>query len=169
MEQETRDREDAMLGDGQTDFQYCTSISDEARHFIVSPREGSELNNLDNDKLCECDVPIMEAHNGAEVESLLAQIRSGNLLGSRGKAKKRIGRPKKIQVLSHKVSDSNLELLNTLMSLELGAPKIAERVWEMGKELGVSLSGNDQQMISISQGMEVRDREAIGKGGMDTN
>ncbi|KAJ1383871.1 ABC transporter substrate-binding protein [Sesbania bispinosa] len=44
-----------------------------------------------------------------------------------------------------------------------GPEKIAKCVWEIGKELGVSTVGSNQNTVDALQILEIRDRKAVGR------
>ncbi|KAJ1386875.1 T9SS C-terminal target domain-containing protein [Sesbania bispinosa] len=119
----------------------------------VDKREVEESLYLEDSRLCE--VPIIEVNDvhllnaGHTVTVKNAQI------------KKKQGGPRKVvddTLVSRIENDS---ILNSSL-LDLGPDKIAERVWQIGLELGVS-TGDEELLMKNKLGeMEMRDRLAIG-------
>ncbi|KAJ1413598.1 RidA family protein [Sesbania bispinosa] len=114
---------------------------------------------LNEDGLCE--VPIIQAHG---LDLFLLEMKKVKSCGQDGRAKRRRGRPKKQVLQSSEVSDSNLQLVQTILALDQGPSEIVDQVWNMGNAIGVSHSVNSSQFIQSLADMEVRDREAIGRG-----
>ncbi|KAJ1427146.1 galactokinase [Sesbania bispinosa] len=107
-----------------------------------------------------CEVPIIKVPNANDVENIL------HVLTNRDEPpKKKRGRPKKKVSCSSKVCASDLQLIHASISQD--PVKIAEHVWEIGKELGVSIAGSENTMIDALQALEIRDRKAIGRVGLD--
>ncbi|KAJ1413465.1 hypothetical protein SESBI_19539 [Sesbania bispinosa] len=100
-----------------------------------------------------CDVPILVA---ADSDLLCAKPQEE-------RPKKRRGRPKKGTKASVKVSSSNVETVQNILSLDLEPGEIAERVSDIGKVLGVSHPSAGSDILNSLVELEKRDRKAIGK------
>ncbi|KAJ1409240.1 type I methionyl aminopeptidase [Sesbania bispinosa] len=98
-----------------------------------------------------CDVPILDA---VDSDLLFAKFQEE-------RPKKRRGRPKKVTKSSMKVSSSNVDTVQTILSLDLELGEIAENVWDIGKVLGVSHPSSGSDILQSLLELEKRDRVAI--------
>ncbi|KAJ1377154.1 putative complement C4-B-like [Sesbania bispinosa] len=137
----------------------CSADSMDTRS--IQEKFSSDLNGKFVEDFQLCEVPIIEVCGDKEMETLLKRV------ANRGMLPKKRGRPRKKNLCPTKVSVSDLEFLN--ISLSLGPSEIAERVWDIGEKLGVTLnSGTEQAMIDTLKGMEIRDRKVVGRGGLES-
>lgn len=79
-----------------------------------------------------------------------------NMGGSTAAAKKKLRRF--VHALSHSISDSDVFNYNRLFWLK-NVDLEAKFLWEMGKELGVSCRGNEDEIIQRMVEMEQKDAE----------
>ncbi|KAJ1388418.1 penicillin-binding protein 2 [Sesbania bispinosa] len=100
-----------------------------------------------------CNVPILVADDSY---LLCAKFQEQH-------PKKRRGRSKKGTKANGKVSSSNVETIQTILSLDLEPGEIAERVWDIGKVLGVSHPSTGSAILNSLLELEKRDRETIGR------
>ncbi|KAJ1377495.1 hypothetical protein SESBI_48824 [Sesbania bispinosa] len=82
---------------------------------------------------------------------------------SNGQIKKKEGRPRKKVAGDTLVSGNETVSLSNSSLLDLGSDKIAERVWQIGLELGVSGGGEEFLLKNKLGELERRDRLAIGR------
>ncbi|KAJ1377205.1 hypothetical protein SESBI_49125 [Sesbania bispinosa] len=103
-----------------------------------------------------CEVPIFDATVPGGVKPIAA------LQSPKGMRKKR-GRPRK--KTANQVSNTDFACgLNPIGSLlEMDVASVSEYVWKLGKDLGVKGLNNDEEIVSILQSMESRDRKAAGR------
>ncbi|KAJ1376349.1 hypothetical protein SESBI_50025 [Sesbania bispinosa] len=102
-------------------------------------------NNGEDVQLCE--VPILEINVDTDFGLAIENLRGCDRIVNKSKPKKKRGRPRKNGVCSEKRPS-----------------QIAEHVWGIGKVLGVSNVGEDNNYVKILEEMEVRDMKAGGKG-----
>ncbi|KAJ1417734.1 methyl-accepting chemotaxis sensory transducer [Sesbania bispinosa] len=79
------------------------------------------LCSLNEDVLC--DVPILQAH---AIDVFPTEMKEANSCRQDGRAKRRRGRPRKQVLQSSKVSDSNIQLAQTMLALDQGPSEIAD-------------------------------------------
>ncbi|KAJ1393453.1 HIT domain-containing protein [Sesbania bispinosa] len=124
--------------------------------FIDEDVRGIEdLLSLEDSKFCE--VPIVVV-NGAHLLDV------GHMYTvNKGKIMKKIGRPRKKMVDDTLVGKNETISISNSSLLDLGPDKIAERVWQIGLDLGVSGGDDDLFLMNKLGGLERRDRQAIGR------
>ncbi|KAJ1395100.1 hypothetical protein SESBI_33627 [Sesbania bispinosa] len=100
------------------------------------------------------EVPIMEV-----VDLLMMELISRN----GGIVKKRRGRPRKKVSMKNQVSHSDLPLSTEFFDIDQHPKLVADKVWEIGRNLGVSCCNNEGDIINRLCELKQRDKSAIGR------
>ncbi|KAJ1391953.1 short chain dehydrogenase [Sesbania bispinosa] len=122
------------------------------------------------------EVPMVVAEGVQDdLSAFCARLKDPKLIYEVCAPKKRMGRPRKKANNLMKVCDSDLEFLTMHRMVNQGPHTVAEHIWGIGKELGVSNVGDDytgddeQKYVDVLEAMEIRDRKAIGRSGVGNN
>ncbi|KAJ1396569.1 L-serine ammonia-lyase [Sesbania bispinosa] len=110
-----------------------------------------------------CEVPILSLEDVQDLGSLCARI---NEPKREVVQKKRRGRPRKKAPEPNTIRDSHLDLSTLCYMVNQGPSSVAEFVWGIGKELGISNAKDDgvnKQLINNLMDMEIRDIQSIGR------
>ncbi|KAJ1402233.1 YL1 nuclear [Sesbania bispinosa] len=121
MEQEVGDKVKANM-DG--DIQEVGPID-----CFVTDRDGFITTLCSEDESNLCDVPIVESIG---LEFLRSEINQSQIHGQESRKKRRRERPKKQLNNVVEVSNSNIELVQTILALGQDSSVVAERVWNLG-------------------------------------
>ncbi|KAJ1383149.1 hypothetical protein SESBI_43632 [Sesbania bispinosa] len=114
--------------------------------------------DLLEDQLCE--IPILEATD-LDVVRLFTSSSTATIQGI--KLKRGRGRQRKKTLQKNKVSEPACSMNNEFLSLVQNPESVANKVWEIGRALGLSGYHDEFEAVNRLVEMEKRDRVAVGK------